>query len=115
MLAVSSFLDILLNGSGLGSIVREKNKEAVVFLSWISIIAACASYLGLSDIMQDYAGYMLYLPEGQSAQSILPYWAKCTLEWSFVGWGGPVIAISQFAMLAIMVKSRSISPDDQSL
>lgn len=110
-LAVGSLLEILTSGSGIGCIFREKNREAAVFLSSISVIAVCASYLAFTDILKDYAGYMLFLPDGQSVHSILPYWAKCTSEWSWVRLGGLVIACSQLAMVGIMMKSRAIQSD----
>ena len=107
-LAVGSLLDILKGGSGFGSIFREKNREAAVFLSSISVIAVCISYLALTDILKDYAGYMLFLPDGQSVQSVLPYWAQCTSEWTWVRLGGLVIAGSQLLMVGIMMKSRKV-------
>ena len=106
VLALRSLLDILINGSGFGCIVREKNREAALFLISISVIAVCLCYLAITDILKDYAGYMLILPDGQSVQAVLPYWAKCQLEWSWVLRGGLVLAFSQLAMLVIMVKSK---------
>ena len=107
VLALRSTLDILINGSGFGCIVREKSKDAALFLSSISVIALCLCYLAITDILKDYAGYMLILPDGQSVQSVLPYWAKCELEWRWVLRGGLVLVFSQLAMLVIMVKSRA--------
>lgn len=103
--ALRSLVDILTNGSGLGCIVREKSKEAAVILSAISFIAVCVCYLAITDILKDYAGYMLFLPDGQSVQSVLPDWAKCESEWRWVLRGGLVLAFSQVALLVLMVRS----------
>ena len=111
-LAYISLVDILKNGSGPGCIFREKSRHAAIFLSAISVIAICVSYLAITDILKDYAGYMLMLPDGQSVQSVLPGWAKCPLEWSWVRTGGFVIAFLQLAILVIMVKAKSYSRPD---
>ena len=99
ILALRSLFAILHNWSGFSCILRDKCKEAAIFLSAISVIAIGVCYLAITDILKDYAGYMLLLPDGQSVQSALPNWAKCELEWSWVLRGGLVLLFSQLAML----------------
>lgn len=102
-LGFGAFAEIMVNGSGFRCIFRDKAREAAVFLSSISVISVCLCYVAITDILKDYAGYKLFLPDGKSVQSVLPDWARCELEWSVVMWAVIIIALSQLAMLVIMV------------
>jgi hypothetical protein len=103
-LAFGALADILINGRGFGCVLREKSREATVFLASVSSVSVCLAFGAISDIRKDYAGTMLYLPDGSSVQSVLPYWVKCELEWSIVGWAGLTLIVSQLSMLALHVR-----------
>ena len=100
--------DIVLNGRGFRSIYTDKAREATLCLAAISAISICLAYLAITDILKDYAGYLLRLPNGEPIRSVLEYWALCEREWTAVFVAIITIALLQVGILAIQVKKKRV-------
>ena len=99
-------------------VIRERSRSIMLFLCSVSLMCICVSFLALSDIRKDYAGYKLEV-DGTPIQSMLPDWARCQLEWSIIIPSVVTIAISQLIMVVILMIQHNVvkevlrSPADQ--
>lgn len=107
---VSSFLglralgDILVSGRGIRSVWGEQARDAIVFLASVSATSVCLAYLAITDILKDYAGYKLTLPNGEPIRSVLASWARCEGEWSIVFAAIFTVVVSQMGLLALLAR-----------
>ena len=94
-------------GGRLRDILTERSRSVMLFFSSVSLMCISVSFLGLSDIRKDYAGYKLQV-NGTPIQSLLPDWARCELEWSIVYPAVFTIAISQLVLVLILMKQNNV-------
>lgn len=98
--------EILIRGKGIACIYGDKSRDAIVFLASISATSVCLAYLAITDILKDYAGTMLTLPNGEPIRSVLATWAQCEGEWTIVFGAIATIALSQIGLLVLAVIAR---------